>query len=304
MTRGKGKGKGEELKKTHNNSTNKKNSRIKASEEHFLLTLPIPSIVHEQPENTTESISEPTRKQRTNQPQKIIKHRNRLRNNPRHNPHPRHNKHPDANTHETVRPHTLRRVEIIPEYPHVDVFSGDVAVYDSGDHDGGDGDAVGDFLEERGGGAEGGGGDGGAGVGVGEDGDEEVHGYVDALEEEERFGVFFRFLELGYEGEEGDVAWMGGLVLESSVHGFKGFRSLRTCICEDDVGDSFECFVKARLHGYIYLPISRFFNPNTSHCDDHSRNDRYKTDDSHIADLLQSSRQRADQADEEAYEAE
>ena len=84
-----------------------------------------------------------------------------------------------------------------------------MAVYDACDYDGGDGDAVGNFLEERGGGAEGGGGDGGAGVGVGEDGDEEVHGYVDALEEEEGFGVFFWFLELGDKREEGDVAWVG-----------------------------------------------------------------------------------------------
>lgn len=82
------------------------------------------------------------------------------------------------------------------------------------------------------------------------------------------------------------------------------FGVSRTCICKDDICDSFECFVKARLHCHIDLAGSRFFNPNTSHCDDHGRNDGYETDNSHIADLLQCSRQRADQADEEAYEAE
>ena len=85
-----------------------------------------------------------------------------------------------------------------------------MAVYDSGYDDSGDGDAVGDFLEERGCGAEGGTGDANAGVAVGYDCYEEVHAYVDALEEEERFGVFFWFFELGYEGEEGDVAYMAG----------------------------------------------------------------------------------------------
>ena len=81
-----------------------------------------------------------------------------------------------------------------------------MAVYDARDYDGGDGDAVGEFLEERGCGAEGGAGDAAAGEAVGYDCYEEVHAYVDALEEEERFWVFFWGFELGYEGEEGDVA--------------------------------------------------------------------------------------------------
>ena len=79
---------------------------------------------------------------------------------------------------------------------------------------------------------------------------------------------------------------------------------LRTCICKDDICDSFKCFVKARLHRHIDLAGSRFFNPNASHCDDHGCDDRYETDDRHVADLLQSSRQCADEANDEAYEAE
>lgn len=80
-------------------------------------------------------------------------------------------------------------------------------VYDARDDDGGDSDAVGDFSQERGGGAQGGGGDGGAGVAVGYDGDEEVHGGVDALEEEEGAGVGGWVAEFGDEGEECYVAW-------------------------------------------------------------------------------------------------
>lgn len=79
---------------------------------------------------------------------------------------------------------------------------------------------------------------------------------------------------------------------------------LRTCIGKDDVCDGFKCFVKARLHRQIDLAGSRLFHPNASHCDDHGRNNGYEADDRHVADLLQSPRQRADQADDEAYEAE
>lgn len=42
---------------------------------------------------------------------------------------------------------------------------------------------------------------------VGYEGDEEVGARVDALEEEERFGVGGGRVQFGDEGEEGDVAW-------------------------------------------------------------------------------------------------
>ena len=82
-----------------------------------------------------------------------------------------------------------------------------MAIDDTCDDDSGDGDAVGDFAEEGGGGAEGGGGDVGASIAVGDDGDDEVHGDVAALEEVEGFGVGFWSVEFGDEGEEGNVAW-------------------------------------------------------------------------------------------------
>ena len=74
-----------------------------------------------------------------------------------------------------------------------------MAINDACDNDRRDGNTVGDFPEERGRGAESWGGNSGAGVAVGDDGDEEVHGCVDALEEEEGLGVLGGGVELGDE---------------------------------------------------------------------------------------------------------
>ena len=137
----------EKIQKTYNKSPNKKDGGIKPRQKHLLLTLSVPSIIEEKPENATQPIREPTRKQRTNQRQKIVEYGYSLCDNPRYNPHGRNNEAPDANTNEIVLPHAFRSIEIIPENAHVDVFSSDVAVYDSRNDDGGNGDAVGDFLE-------------------------------------------------------------------------------------------------------------------------------------------------------------
>lgn len=72
--------------------------------------------------------------------------------------------------------------------------------------DGGDGDTIGDFANQWGGAAQGGRSNICAGVAVCYDGNDEIHAYVDALEEEESFGILFGVLELGDEGKEGNMA--------------------------------------------------------------------------------------------------
>lgn len=87
-----------------------------------------------------------------------------------------------------------------------------MSVYDAGDDDGGQGDAVGDFADERGGGAEGGGVDVPAGEVVDYGRDDCVEGHGCALQEEEGFWVGFGVLELRDEAEEGGVAGCRGVL--------------------------------------------------------------------------------------------
>ena len=103
-----------------------------------------------------------------------------------------------------------------------------MAIDDARDDDGRGSDAVGDFLEERGCGAQGGGSDGGAGVAVDDCGDEEVDEGVHGLEEVEGAGVVLGSLELGHEAEEVDVAcgwssfsfrFLGGRLVEENKEG-------------------------------------------------------------------------------------
>lgn len=201
---------------TYNNSPYTKNQKIQNRQSHLPRTASIPALIHVQPEDTTEPEREPTSKQRTDQPQQIIKHRNRLRNNPRHRPQRKRDQRPHAITRQTLLTHPVRAAE----QTDVDVLRRDVAVDHARDDDSRDSDAVGDFPHELPRGAEGGAGDGGAGVAVDDDGDDDVHCCVDALEEEEGFGVGGGVFEFGDEGEEGDVAGIG----------------------EDDVGDGQEAF--------------------------------------------------------------
>ena len=81
-----------------------------------------------------------------------------------------------------------------------------MSVDDSCDDDGRDGNSVGNFTEERTRGTKGGASDWLASVAVGDDGNDEVHTCVDALEEEESFGVLFRGFELRDEAKKGDVS--------------------------------------------------------------------------------------------------
>ena len=77
-------------------------------------------------------------------------------------------------------------------------------------HNGWDGDPVGHFRHHRRCGAQCRRGHFGPCVPVDDDGCDQVHGYVGALEEVEGPRVVARGVELGDEGEEGDVACRGG----------------------------------------------------------------------------------------------
>ena len=102
----------------------------------------------------------------------------------------------------------MHDVRAAPE-ADVDVLDADVGVDDAGDDDGGGGDGVGDFADQRRGGAEGGRGDGGAGEGVDDDGDDDVEGDAHRLEEGEGFGKVGGPAQFGDEAEVGRVAGEG-----------------------------------------------------------------------------------------------
>lgn len=69
--------------------------------------------------------SKPTRKQRRNQTQQVIKHRNRLGDDPRYRPQHQPDHHPRPNRAHTALVHQVRA----PEEPDVDVLACDVSVY-------------------------------------------------------------------------------------------------------------------------------------------------------------------------------
>lgn len=152
-----------------------------------------------------------------------------------------------------------------------------MAVDDAGDDDGGDGDAVGDFADRGRGGTQGGGCDVCAGVAVDDDGGDDVHGRVTALEEEEGAWVVLRGVQLGDEGEEGDVSGIG----------------------EDDVGDGEEGRGKAAFQGGVDVVI-RFGDANADHGDEDGTDDGNEGDDGEVGDLVERPRQGADDGDEEA----
>ena len=75
--------------------------------------------------------SEPTGKQRRNQTQQVVKHRNRLGNDPRYRPQHKSNHHPRPDRQQTALVHPVRT----PEEPDVDVLACDVAVDHACYHD-------------------------------------------------------------------------------------------------------------------------------------------------------------------------
>lgn len=138
--------------RTHNHRPRTNESQIQPHQPH---PPPPPPAIHKQPENPTQSIREPAGEQRRDQAKQVIERRDRLGNHPRARPQPQHDQRPRAEARPAASRHAVRAAE----QAHVDVFGGHVAVDDACDHDGRDGDAVRDFAQERGGGAEGGRGD-------------------------------------------------------------------------------------------------------------------------------------------------
>ena len=131
---------------TYNRSPNAEDCCIQTRQKHLLLTFSIPSIIQEKPKDATQPISEPTCKQCTDQRQQVVEHGDSLGDDPCYNPYSCNDEDPDPDTHHIVVAHTFRSVEIIPEDANVDVFSSDVAIYDSSNDNGRDGDTVCDFL--------------------------------------------------------------------------------------------------------------------------------------------------------------
>ena len=120
-----------------------------------------------------------------------------------------------------------------------------MAVDDACDDDRRDGDPVRDLLQERARGAQGGAFDVRAGVAVGHDRDDEVHAGVDALQQEERLGIFLRVLQFGDEAEKRDVAGVG----------------------EDDVRSGQESRGKVGFHRDVDFLVAWFFDAHADHGD-------------------------------------
>ena len=104
-----------------------------------------------------------------------------------------------------------------------------MAIDHARDDDGGDSDAVGDFSEQGGGGAQRWRSHVCPGVAISHDCYDEVHGDVDTLEEEEGARVLSWVAEFGDEGEESDVAW---IVLVSLLDDLCPRRVLLRCAGE------------------------------------------------------------------------
>ena len=270
---GRGGGEEEEKEETHDGGPNAENHEIQPRQEHLPATLPIPPFVQEEPECAAQAVGEPAGEQGTNQTQQIVEDGDGLGDDPGDGPEHADDDEPDAE----AAPAGLGHAVGAPVFAHVDVLGRDVAVDDTRDDDGGDGDAVGDFADRRGGGTQGGGRDVCAGVAVGDDGDDDVHARVTALEEEEGAWVVCGGVQLGNEGEESDVSGIG----------------------EDDVRDGEEGWGKAAFHGGVDVGIW-FGDANADHRDEDGADDRNEGDDGEVGDLVERPRQGADDGDEEA----
>lgn len=195
--------------KTHNSGPNNKNCRVQARQEHFPWTRRIPATIQPQPKHAAQAVSEPAREECTDQTQEIVEDGYRFCYDPRDDPQYQYNQRPPTE----AAPASLRHAVSPTEQPDVYVLGGDMAVDNTRDDDGRDGDAVGDFAKEGRGRAKGGRRDVYAGVAVGNDCYDEVHRGVHALKEEQRFGVLGGGVKFGDEGEKGDMAWCFALEL-------------------------------------------------------------------------------------------
>lgn len=170
-----------------------------------------------------------------------------------------------------------------PPGAHPDVLAGDVAAHDAGDDDGREGEAVGDLCDDGGSRAEGGRLDVRPRVVVDDGADDDVEGGGDDLHEGERLGEVARVLELGAEGEEGDVAGVGEQNLEGGEHA--GL----------DVG--------VVVHGDNVRGI-RFCDADADHGDGDADHNGDAGDGGEVGDLLELAFEGEKQADDEAGEAE
>ena len=82
--------------------------------------------------------------------------------------------------------------------------------------------------------------------------------------------------------------------------GKKGY----TCVGENDVGDGFKGLVKTCLNRHVHLPATGSFYTNANHSDDHGRQDRDETRNSHIANIFQRPWHRKDKAHNHTHNAE
>lgn len=242
-------------KRTHDRGPDAENHDIQPGQEHLAPALAIPPFIQEQPERAAQAVREPAGEQGADQAQQVVEDGDGLGDDPGDRPEHADDDDPDAET----APAALRHAIGAAVFAHVDVFGRHVAVDDACDDDGGDGDAVGDFADHGGGGAEGGGCDVRAGVAVDDDGGDDVHARVTALEEEKGAGVVCGGVELGNEGEEGDVSG----------------------ICEDDVCDGEECRGKAAFDGDVDVVI-RFGDANADHGDEDGADDGNEGDDGEV----------------------
>lgn len=112
------------------------------------------------------------------QTQEIAKYWHRFSDNPCNYPHGYANANPRASGHEIPFMHAVRALE----NAKIDVLAADMPKDDTGDHDGGKGNAVGDLLQDGVGGAQSGRADAVAGIAVDDNGSDDVEDDVEGLQ--------------------------------------------------------------------------------------------------------------------------
>lgn len=162
--------------------------------------------VHPQPQHAGDAIGKPTGEQRGDQAEQVAEDGDGLGNDEGNNP----DAESDAQPADPARLGALDDVSGAGEDAAKDVLGRYVAVDDTCEDDGGDGDAPDDLADGDGtGSGKGGGRNGRADVVVDDDGGDDVQRGVADLEEHEGLGPVVGLLELGHDAEEARVAAEG-----------------------------------------------------------------------------------------------
>ena len=117
-----------ERESTYNGKPDNKDPHIHPSQDHLPLAFSISAPVQIQPEHPAEPVGEPARKQSADEREQVAEDGDCLGDHPRHYPEYEHDGSPDAQ----AGPGALAHAVGAPVESYVDVFGGNVAVYDAG----------------------------------------------------------------------------------------------------------------------------------------------------------------------------